>query len=160
MATGIVYTNPGWVNESAPALNAENLNNMSTALELAIEAVNRNSSTLTDYNVVKSNVTHNANDIAQLKNGILIFSNQSIAASAWVADNTYSGAGYVWRALLSLDGVTAAYISEVNLTPSDALSGNYAPVSAATAGGVYVYAKNKPTVDVPVPSVVCMKQTT
>ena len=87
----------------------------------------------------------------------LRFQNVSVATSAWTA-NTGVGssvkAGYAYRGTVACTGVTAAMLPEVIFSAEDAVSGNFAPVSDAYAGGVYIYAKTKPTAAVTIPTIV------
>ena len=78
-----------------------------------------------------------------------------IAAASFIEDSTYDGWGY--RASVPLAGVTANYIPTVNFGIMDASSGNLAPVAEAYVGGVYIYAKERPTQAVSIGSVVCEK---
>lgn len=154
------YVNPGWVNGAAPALAKANLDNMSNAIVqnqtdiAALETMTEN------YEANMTQMGQNTNAITALKAHLLVGSNLSIASSAWVSDTTYSSEGYAYRATIPVAGATAAYATFVNFNPADAASGNFAPVSAATANGVYVYAKAKPAAATPIISVICMQQTT
>ena len=82
----------------------------------------------------------------------LTFANTNVAASAWAADETY--ADYPYRAAIPLTGVTAASFAEVVLSPTDAVSGAYAPVCETYAGGIYLYANAVPSADMTIPAIV------
>lgn len=82
----------------------------------------------------------------------LVFTNVGISSATFVADSTYADYGY--RAPVALTGVTASMFPEVVLSPSDAVSGNFAPVSQTYAGGVYIYAQSKPVGTTTVPTIV------
>lgn len=82
----------------------------------------------------------------------LTFTNTAVATSAWVADETY--ADYLYRAAIPLTGVTAASFAEVVLSPTDAVSGAYAPVCETYAGGIYLYANAAPGAAVTIPAIV------
>ena len=82
----------------------------------------------------------------------LTFVNTNVAASAWAADETYTD--YPYRAAIPLTGVTAASFAEVVLSPTDAVSGAYAPVCETYAGGIYLYANAVPSADMTIPAIV------
>ena len=82
----------------------------------------------------------------------LTFVNTNVAASAWAADETYTD--YPYRAAIPLTGVTAASFAEVVLSPTDAVSGAYAPVCETYAGGIYLYANAVPSAAMTIPAIV------
>ena len=94
-------------------------------------------------------------DSEDLSAFVLTFGAQSVAAASFIKDSTYDGWGY--RASVSLAGVTADHVPTVNFGITDASSGNLAPVAEAYAGGVYIYAKDRPALAVSIVSVVCEK---
>ena len=82
----------------------------------------------------------------------IVANNVSVAASAWVADNTY--ANYPYKATISFSGATADMIPEVIFDPDDAASGNYAAVADTAANVVYIYAKLEGAVAISIPTIV------
>lgn len=154
------YVNPGWVNGAAPALAKQHLDNMSNAIVQNQTDIGTLQTLTENYDANMTQLGQNTNAITALKAHLLVGSNLSVAASAWVSDTTYSSEGYAWRATIPVTGATAAYATFVNFSPADAASGNFAPVSAAANNGVYIYAKTKPTAATPIVSVICMQQTT
>lgn len=85
----------------------------------------------------------------------LLYENTTVPASAFVSDTTYEA--YPYRAALALNGVLERMIPEVIFGVTDASSGNYAPVSAAYDGGVYIYAASKPDAAITIPTIICWK---
>lgn len=83
----------------------------------------------------------------------IVVSSISISTSAWVSNTTYSD--YPFRASVSISGVTTSYVPEVIFSMTDATSGNFAPVCETYNGGVYIYAKEKPTTTVTIPVIEC-----
>ena len=96
-----------------------------------------------------------ANGAEWVDNPVLAFGPQTVAASAWASDSTYSD--YPYRASIALSGVTANHVPSVNFNSSDALSGKLSPVSESYDGGVYIYATEALTEAVSVGSVTCIK---
>ena len=82
----------------------------------------------------------------------LTFNNVSVLASAFVSDSTYSDYGY--RAPVAITGVTSSMFPEVVLAPSDAASGNFAPVAQSYNGGVYIYAQSVPSAPLSIPTII------
>lgn len=85
----------------------------------------------------------------------LSFFNKTVSASSFSDDSTYTD--YPFRAAVALTGVTSGMIPEVFFSLTDAVSGNYAPVSAAYNGGVYIYAAEKPAATITIPTIICWK---
>lgn len=96
-----------------------------------------------------------ANGAEWVDNPVVAFGPQTVAASAWASDSTYSD--YPYRASIALSGVTANHVPNVNFNSTDALSGKLSPVSESYDGGVYIYATEAITDAVSVGSVTCIK---
>ena len=86
---------------------------------------------------------------------VKIFSGVSVTASAWVSDSTY--AAYPYAASIACPGVTASHVPEVVFGATEAASGNFAPVALSGSGTVKIYAATKPTADITVQSITCIK---
>lgn len=84
-----------------------------------------------------------------------IFSNVSVATSAWTSDTTYTD--YPYKATITCSGVTANHVPTVNFALDDAISGNFAPVALSGTNTVTIYATEKPTSAITIPSIVCVK---
>lgn len=80
---------------------------------------------------------------------------QQVAVSAWAADST--SADYPWRASVAITGVTAAMRPEVRFSIADVESGIFASFAQSYAGGVYIYAAEKPGATVTIPVIDCMR---
>ena len=86
----------------------------------------------------------------------LIFANKSVSASSFSSNSTY--ADYPYRAAVSLSGVTSSMIPEVVFSLTDAVSGNFAPVAEAYNGGVYIWAAEKPSATITIPTIICWRE--
>ena len=86
---------------------------------------------------------------------ILIFENITVPTSVWVEDTTYEEFGY--KADISCEGVTDDFFSDVVFGVSEAVSGNYAPISLTGAGIVTIYAVDLPESDITIPTIICSK---
>ena len=95
--------------------------------------------------------SHGHSGYAEVK----IFSNVSVAASAWASDSTY--AAYPYAASITCSGVTASHVPEVVFGVTEAASGNFAPVALSGSGTVKIYAATKPTAAITVQSITCIK---
>ena len=98
-----------------------------------------------------ANASHAHAGYAEVK----IFSGVSVAASAWVSDNTY--AAYPYAASIACPGVTAIHVPEFVFGATEAASGNFAPVALSGSGTVKIYAATKPTAAITVQSITCIK---
>lgn len=76
--------------------------------------------------------------------------NQVIAVSAWVQD-VASLAGYSYKAQITVSGATGDDFPIVAFNQSDAVSGNFAPLSFSFDGYLEIWAKEKPTAAVTIP---------
>ena len=76
--------------------------------------------------------------------------NQVIAVSAWVQD-VASLAGYSYKAQITVSGATENDFPIVAFNQSDAVSGNFAPLSFSFDGYLEIFAKEKPTAAVTIP---------
>lgn len=88
-------------------------------------------------------------DIDSLKP--IVAQNVSVSSTSWAGDTTYPDFSY--RASISITGVTADMVPEVIFAPTEALSGNYAPVAATYTGGVYIYSKVSTAIIIP--TIIC-----
>jgi hypothetical protein len=86
---------------------------------------------------------------------VKIFTNVSVAASAWGNDSTYGA--YPFAATITAAGVTAAHVPEVNYGATEAASGDFAPVATSGSGTVKIYAAVKPTEAITIPSIMCIR---
>lgn len=82
---------------------------------------------------------------------LIIKSNTSVAASVWTTDTTY--ADYPYKANIPITECTQEHLPDVMLSLDDAISGNFAPVADSYAGGIYIYAKEKPTSAMTIPTI-------
>lgn len=95
--------------------------------------------------------THSHSGYAQL----LTFANKTVSVSSWASSSTY--ANYPYAAVISCSGVTADYVADVVFSPDDADGGNFAPVALTGSGTVTIYAVEKPTSTVTIPTIKCEK---
>lgn len=84
----------------------------------------------------------------------LVFTNVSVATSAWASDSTYTG--YPYAAVIACIGVTASMMPEVVFSPDDASAGIYAPVATSGAGTVTIYASEIPSANITIPTILAV----
>lgn len=106
-----------------------------------------------DIGAVPTSRTVNGNAMTANIVTRLIFTSVSVATSAWVSDSTYND--YDYKAVISLNDVTAAMIPEVVFDPDDVAGGNFAPVALTAAGSVTIYAKEVPDAAITIPTIIC-----
>lgn len=85
----------------------------------------------------------------------LVFTNTSVPVASFVSNTTYTD--FPYRAAVALSGVTAAMVPEVVFSAANAMSGSFAPVSESYDGGVYIYAAEKPSAAVTIPTILCWR---
>ena len=150
------YSNPGWVNESSPALDKTNLDALSNAVVQNQTDIGSLETMLSNY----STVSTNAMKVTSIVSGILVKKSVSLAKSAWASDSTYASSGYNFAATITVSGATSNHVPVVNFGMADAVSGNFAPMAVCVSNGVKIYAKVKPTANMTIGSVVCIASPT
>lgn len=97
-------------------------------------------------------------DINKWNNGggnanILTFKEITVETTDWIEDTTYSE--FAYKAEIPCEGVTEDFYSDVVFNVSEAISGNYAPISLSGDGIVTIYAVAQPESTIIIPSIVC-----
>ena len=69
----------------------------------------------------------------------LTFTNVSVSSSAFSIDTTYGD--FMYKAAITLSGVTADMTPTIVFSGNDAISGNYLPLCESYNGGVYIWSK-------------------
>ena len=83
----------------------------------------------------------------------IVVNNVSVATSAWVSSTTYSD--YPYQASVTVSGCTSNHVPEVVFSPTDASSGIFAPVCSSTTNAVIIYATEKPSTSITIPTIEC-----
>ena len=86
---------------------------------------------------------------------LIVETDVSVATSTWASDTTH--VDYPFKAAIPITGCTVNHIPDVMLSLEDATSGNIAPVADSYAGGIYIYAKEKPTAEMTIPTILLTK---
>lgn len=114
-------------------------------------------STAADVGAVPTSRTVNgkalSSDITVGNTQRIVATSITISTSSWASNTTYSD--YPFRASVAITDVTTSYVPEVIFNMTDATGGNFAPVCETYNGGVYIYAKEKPTATVTIPVIEC-----
>lgn len=85
----------------------------------------------------------------------LRFFNTSVTTASWTSNATYPD--FPYRKSVALTGVLANMVPDVVFAPATVLEGNLAPVTAAYAGGIYLYAASVPAAAFTIPTITCWK---
>ena len=85
---------------------------------------------------------------------VLVFTNQSVPVASFVSNTTY--ADYPFRASVTLSGVTADMVPVVIFSHNDSVNSKLCNIAATYAGGIYIYAKEKPASPVVIDTVICI----
>lgn len=81
----------------------------------------------------------------------LVFTNKTVAASAWSSNSDLDYYGY--RASIALSGVTASMMPQVTFTDSQLAEYDLAPICQSYAGGVYIYSAEAIPEAITIPSI-------
>lgn len=79
--------------------------------------------------------------------------NVSVSSNSWIEDTPTTYPDFPYRTSVLISGVTADMVPEVIFAPTEALSGNYAPVAQTYTGGVYIY--SKVSIAITIPTIIC-----
>lgn len=93
--------------------------------------------------------------LSNVNSAIIIKNNTTVAVSAWAADKTYED--YPFKASIYVTGCTANHIPDISFGLKDVTGGNLAPLAETYAGGIYIYAKEKPTAEMTIPTILLTK---
>ncbi len=116
-----------------------------------------NDYTTTDKNKVANLPSDTNTELAKKGNAALITANnKSVPVSAWTSDTTYTD--FPFRAGITITGCTANHKPDVTFSLTDAVSGNYAPIAESYAGGIYIYAAEKPTAALMIPTISLLQE--
>ena len=94
----------------------------------------------------------NANGVATKT---LAFRNVSVDTTAWEIEENPIYEDFPVSGTVMLSGVTSRHYCEVVLNVTDALEGNFAPVTQSFDGGIYLYAAKAPTETMTIPTIIC-----
>lgn len=114
---------------------------------------------------VGSNITVSSGTISLSKTNVtnalgytppkrLVFTDKTIATSAWADDTTYSD--FPYKASISCSGVTSSYLAEVIFGLEDVISGIFAPINETGSNVVYIWASEKPSATITIPTISCL----
>lgn len=120
--------------------------------ESTIGGINIQAATLTGDHLIDKTITNMqiASDAVKLS-----FTNTTVATSAFVSDTTYTD--FPYRATVALPDVENTMVPEVVFSATDAMSGNFAPVSESYDGGIYIYASGVPDAEIMIPTILCWR---
>lgn len=85
---------------------------------------------------------------------VLVFTSQSVPVASFVSNTTYTD--YPFRASVTLSGVTADMVPVVIFSHNDSVNSKLCNIATTYAGGIYIYAKEKPASPVTIDTVICI----
>lgn len=89
--------------------------------------------------------------LSTLNAAVIVKNNITVETSAWASDATYGD--YPFRASIQIEGCSVNHIPEVTFSLADATSGIIAPIAETYDGGVYIYASEKPSAVITIPTI-------
>ena len=93
--------------------------------------------------------------LSSINSSAIIQNNVAVETSAWASDTTYES--YPYRASVAITDCTADHVPDVTFSLEDVSKGNLAPLAETYAGGIYIYAKEKPSAQITVPTILLIK---
>ena len=93
--------------------------------------------------------------LSSINSSAIIQNNVAVETSAWASDTTYES--YPYRASVAITDCTADHVPDVTFSLEDVSEGNLAPLAETYAGGIYIYAKEKPSAQITVPTILLIK---
>lgn len=139
--TGEMYVGVAQSNGSVEKVQITNLTLLNKITELDEELSNFITTTTSNFENQQTKIDNITPITAQNK------------TPSWTLQSTPTYTDFPYRGSISISGVTADMIPEVTFSPTEALSGNYAPIAQTYAGGVYIY--SKVSTSITVPTIIC-----
>ena len=84
-------------------------------------------------------------DLSGLQTKNQYISNTSV--SSWVSDTTYTN--YLYKANITITGLTSSMLCEVIFSHLDSISGNYSPICVSSADTLTIYSKVNTAITIP-----------
>lgn len=106
------------------------------------------------YSTVDSTTVTIGTISAKADGMVILMKNVTVQPAAWMSDSTYTD--YPWKAVIGMADIHKKYVSDVYFNMADATSGNFAPVSITGNQMVMIFAKEKPTSAILIPSIKCV----
>ena len=102
--------------------------------------------------------TNDESIVTNINANVLVKKDTTILKENFTETNEYKE--FPYRAEIAFEGVTADYVPTVVLGYTEAISGDFAPISKADEGKVYIYSNYIPDQTLIIPSIICAKQIT
>lgn len=83
------------------------------------------------------------------QNSNIYMQSVSVAAGDWGSHSDSLFSSYSYRAAIANADVTESMFAMVTFSPTEAMSGNYAPACQTYAGGIYIYSKVNTAITIP-----------
>ena len=115
-----------------------------------------------DVNAVPTSRTINGKALNSDITISTVFESKAVASSLWTTASVptaYANAGYTYRAKISsLTGVTTNMVPIVVFDLADSVSGKFAPIAESASNAVYIYANEKPSSAITIPTIICISK--
>lgn len=164
-AVPITTTINGYALSSNITLNPNDIGAVHSALKIngvsITSPTNASASiTLTPANIgaVPTGRTVNGQSLSNNITTRTIASGVTVDTSAWSSSSTpssYVEAGYPYQATITVQGVNANMVPQVNFNLDDSMSGIFAPIAATVSNGVQIYASDIPENSITIPTIIC-----
>lgn len=156
------FTPTTFIDGQAPAISAQNLNNIGQGISKNSEDLSTLSTKVsamsTTLGQLNSQVGSLSQSVSSLSSSVYVLTNIAVPTTTWTNSTTFSG--FAYQASIPFQNVTSQYMAIVSFAPSDAMNGNFAPVAVSGANIVIIYAKQKPSTAITIPSIAALKPST
>jgi hypothetical protein len=154
------YIVPNWEDDTSPPIEAAELTDMGTTIaENQADIAEFEDSLIEQEAEIAANteaIETNAEEIVDLKTGVLVFQSIIVPVDYWGESTVYTGFGF--SATFACTGVTDDYVTQVIFAPTEAMNGNYAPIATPGTNTVTIYAVAEPVAPITIPTVIALKQ--
>lgn len=155
------YVPPTFVDGQAPPINDKNMNDLALATSQNAEALQALTEMVTSQSEtiqsLQSQLSGIISSVSSFSGAICILRNATVGTSSWAPSTTFSG--FPYQANIAFQGVKSQSVVMVSFSPTDAMSGNYAPVSLSGNNFVTIFAQTAPSATITIPSIVSLTQT-
>ena len=124
-----------------------------TSVDGSTGAITTNAVKYTEQSLTDTQKTQARTNIGAGNCSSIVVNNISVATSAWTSSATYTD--YPYEASVTVSGCTSNHVPEVIFSVTDAVSGTFAPICVSGTNKVTIYATEKPSAAITIPTIEC-----
>lgn len=124
-----------------------------TSVDGSTGAITTNAVKYTEQSLTDTQKTQARTNIGAGNCSSIVVNNISVSTSAWTPSTAYTE--YPYEASVTISGCTSNHVPEVIFSVTDAVSGTFAPICVSGTNKVTIYATERPTSNMTIPTIEC-----